>query len=127
MPIGTLIAATSSTVTNGAYKNWSREEAIAAYKRAIRFGGRAASFRSRSFMILFYFACYCAVVSTFMLIICICCIPIFLIHPPHQRIRWKIHWMWFDFWMGLYYDKRKEVIWFCPFPMLALRIWFEDK
>lgn len=34
---GKLIAATSSNITNGEYKNWSREQAIAAYKKAIRF------------------------------------------------------------------------------------------
>ena len=79
--------------------------------------------------ILFYFACYCCAVSTVMLIMSICFMPIFLVVDKRNnyRLRIRLHWIWFDFWMGMFYDKKKKVIWFSPFPMMLFRIWMEEK
>jgi hypothetical protein len=77
--------------------------------------------------ILFYVAVYYSVVSTIMIIMCLCFMPILLHHHRSQRLRLRVHWIWFDFWIGLYYDAKKRVVWFAPFPMLMFRIWPEDK
>jgi hypothetical protein len=27
-----------------------------------------------------------------------------------------------DFWIGIFYDKENKIIYFCPFPMIGLKI-----
>jgi hypothetical protein len=29
---------------------------------------------------------------------------------------------WYDFWIGLYYDRFEEVLYICPLPMVVIRI-----
>lgn len=30
--------------------------------------------------------------------------------------------LWYDFWVGLYYDREKRVLYVCPLPMCVFRI-----
>lgn len=38
------------------------------------------------------------------------------------RDRISIRFIWYDFWVGFYYDRMKRVLYFCPIPMLAIKI-----
>jgi len=31
---------------------------------------------------------------------------------------------WYDFWVGAYWDRRKRILYVCPFPMLCIELWF---
>lgn len=34
----------------------------------------------------------------------------------------SLHFLWFDFWIGLFWDKTKKVLYFCPLPMVVIKI-----
>ncbi len=34
--------------------------------------------------------------------------------------------LWFDLWVGAYYDRAKRVLYVCPLPMCVIRIEMED-
>jgi len=38
----------------------------------------------------------------------------------------KIFFAWFDFWVGFYYDKRKDILYFCPLPMCVIALSLRD-
>jgi len=75
---------------------------------------------------LFYFACFYAVVSTGTMIVSICFLPMLMHHSKYQRLRFRFHWKYYDFWIGLFYDNKKQSVWLGLFPMLMLHIWLED-
>jgi hypothetical protein len=29
---------------------------------------------------------------------------------------------WYDFWMGFYYDRKKMILYWCPIPMVVIKI-----
>jgi len=33
-----------------------------------------------------------------------------------------VFFKWFDFWIGIYFDIKNKVIYFCPIPMIGLKI-----
>lgn len=37
----------------------------------------------------------------------------------------KIFWAWFDFWRGLYFDRKKRILYVCPLPTFVIAISFE--
>jgi hypothetical protein len=41
-------------------------------------------------------------------------------------MKFKIFWAWFDFWVGFYYDRRKDILYFCPLPTVVLAFSFRD-
>lgn len=44
---------------------------------------------------------------------------------PSNRV--ELHFCWYDFWVGAFWDSQKRVLYVCPLPMLAIRITFRSK
>jgi len=42
-------------------------------------------------------------------------------------IKISLIFAWYDFWVGLFYDQRKKIIYIFPVPMLGVRIELEPK
>lgn len=42
-----------------------------------------------------------------------------------SKLRAKLQFLWYDFWIGLYYDRAGKVLYICPLPMCVIRIWRE--
>lgn len=40
------------------------------------------------------------------------------------RIKSKLFFKWFDFWIGFYIDRTGKTIYICPFPMFGIKIWW---
>ena len=43
------------------------------------------------------------------------------------RLRVRFIFAWYDFWVGLYYDRYQRVLYFCPVPMLCLRFQWQSE
>jgi hypothetical protein len=43
------------------------------------------------------------------------------------KMKVKVIFAWYDFWVGFYWDKKKKRLYFLPLPMLGLKISFKDK
>lgn len=37
-----------------------------------------------------------------------------------DRLKFKFKFVWYDAWMGAYYDEKRWTLYFCPAPMLCL-------
>ena len=40
-----------------------------------------------------------------------------------NKIGLNFDFKWFDFWVGLFYDRKQKILYFCPFPTLVLSFW----
>ncbi|MEK7639268.1 MAG: hypothetical protein AAB388_03865 [Patescibacteria group bacterium] len=40
-----------------------------------------------------------------------------------KNLKIKIDFLWYDFWVGWFYDRAKKALYICPFPMLVIKIW----
>lgn len=38
------------------------------------------------------------------------------------RINLSVFFAWYDAWVGFYYDREKEVLYFCPLPMVVFQL-----
>ena len=34
----------------------------------------------------------------------------------------SIHFIWFDFWIGFYIDVKNKILYFCPIPMIVIKM-----
>ena len=34
----------------------------------------------------------------------------------------SVHWLWYDLWVGLFYDRAKRVVYFCPLPTIVFKL-----
>ncbi len=39
----------------------------------------------------------------------------------------KFQFLWYDFWIGAFYDRAHKVLYICPLPMCVIRISRESK
>lgn len=37
----------------------------------------------------------------------------------------RLFFAWYDFWVGIYYDTKKNIIYICPIPMFGVQIKFK--
>jgi hypothetical protein len=43
-----------------------------------------------------------------------------------KKLHIKFHFIWFDFWMGVYIDLENKTVFICPLPMLPIKIWWTE-
>lgn len=36
--------------------------------------------------------------------------------------RWALFFAWYDIWVGVYYDRKQQIVYIMPFPTLG--VWF---
>lgn len=72
--------------------------------------------------IIFYITMYWAMVSVvcmvFSLLLAFLFFTIF-VDREYQRIKATFKFVWFDIWMGAYYDEVTKTLYLCPAPMLC--------
>jgi hypothetical protein len=76
-----------------------------------------------------YFAVFYAVVATLLMVCCyVVVLPITLVIYNNPRMKWrvKVHFKLEDMWIGVFMSKN-QVLWVCPLPCLAIRIWQEEE
>jgi hypothetical protein len=37
------------------------------------------------------------------------------------KYKYTFHFLWFDFWVGIFYDRETGIFYLCPFPMLVFK------
>ena len=37
-------------------------------------------------------------------------------------MKFRLFFAWFDLWIGAYYDRKKKILYICPFPCIVLSI-----
>ncbi len=39
----------------------------------------------------------------------------------------KFQFLWYDFWIGWYYDRANQTLYICPLPMCVIKVWKAQK
>jgi len=39
-----------------------------------------------------------------------------------MRLKISLHFLWFDFWVGAFFDRTKRTLYICPLPMCVIKI-----
>jgi len=42
-----------------------------------------------------------------------------------KYLKRKVAFLWYDFWIGAFYDKDKGILYICPLPMVVFKFWRE--
>jgi len=42
-------------------------------------------------------------------------------------MRISVHFLWYDFWVGLFWDQKKKILYVCPLPCFVIKMEFEKK
>jgi hypothetical protein len=37
-------------------------------------------------------------------------------------VRLSFHFLWYDFWIGCFYDQKKRTLYVCPLPMCVFKV-----
>lgn len=43
----------------------------------------------------------------------------------NPSIRFRMKLCWWDFWVGIFWDRKSHALYICPVPMLVLKFWRE--
>jgi len=38
----------------------------------------------------------------------------------------SLHFVWFDLWIGFYWNREKRILYFCPLPMIVFKIQLKE-
>ena len=41
------------------------------------------------------------------------------------KLHLQTKFLWYDFWVGFFYDRNNKVLYMCPLPMCVIKIWRE--
>lgn len=44
-----------------------------------------------------------------------------------KQLRWKFEFVWFDLWIGLFYQQKTGKLFFCPLPCLVFSFWLSPR
>lgn len=44
-----------------------------------------------------------------------------------MKIETDFFFAWYDFWVGLYYDRDKRTLYVCPLPCCVFKFWFRAR
>lgn len=45
-----------------------------------------------------------------------------VVPAPEPRLRVRLFFAWYDFWVGAFYDQKKRVLYICLLPMVVLEL-----
>lgn len=43
-----------------------------------------------------------------------------------KRLKVRLSFLWFDFWVGFFYDRTRQILYFCPLPMIVFSFRLEE-
>ncbi len=43
----------------------------------------------------------------------------------NKNLKIKFSFLWYDFWVGIFFDRTKKILYICPVPMCVFKIWRE--
>jgi len=43
----------------------------------------------------------------------------------NKRFKIQFSFLWYDFWIGWFYDRLNKILYICPLPMCVIKIWKE--
>jgi hypothetical protein len=44
----------------------------------------------------------------------------------HLPFEWEFFFAGYDVWIGFYWDRKVRVLYFCPLPMIGVKLWMKS-